>query len=96
MGRSKKRRQRPGLAPDEKLPEVTPVYAGADVVRSRTAWLYRLDMAAEVVRRNESEIRVLVDRAREAGASWRDVGLALGTSPQAAHQRFRRQGGARP
>lgn len=30
-----------------------------------------------------------VKAAREAGASWRDIGEVLGTSGQAAHERYR-------
>lgn len=30
----------------------------------------------------------VVGRARRAGCSWEDIGQALGTSRQAAHQRF--------
>jgi hypothetical protein len=37
-----------------------------------------------------------VDRAREAGASWADIGRALGVSKQAAQQRFVPRPGAEP
>ena len=37
-------------------------------------------------------MRQLVDDAREAGASWADVGKALGVSRQAAHERFGKSG----
>jgi hypothetical protein len=33
--------------------------------------------------------RALVVKAREANASWREIGAALGVSGQAAHRRFR-------
>jgi hypothetical protein len=33
-------------------------------------------------------LQVAIDRARDAGHSWRDIGEALGTSRQAAFQRF--------
>jgi hypothetical protein len=36
----------------------------------------------------EEALQVAVDRAREAGQSWREIGDVLGTSRQAAFQRF--------
>lgn len=36
----------------------------------------------------EAALRAAVDRARAGGRSWRDIGDALGTSRQAAFQRF--------
>ena len=36
----------------------------------------------------EAALRAAVDRARAAGPSWRDIGDVLGTSRQAAFQRF--------
>lgn len=39
-------------------------------------------------RRVEEQTRREVDRAREAGMSWRRIGEALGVSAQAARQRF--------
>lgn len=36
----------------------------------------------------EAALRAAVDRARASGQSWRDIGDALGTSRQAAFQRF--------
>ncbi len=36
----------------------------------------------------EAAMQTAVDRARAAGQSWRDIGEALGTSRQAAFQRF--------
>lgn len=50
-----------------------------------------LDALKESARmRNQAEILVCEDvvRARAAGVSWTDIGLALGVSKQAAHRRF--------
>ena len=38
----------------------------------------------------ERALQAAVDRAREAGHSWADIGMILGTSRQAAFQRFGR------
>ncbi|ROO88193.1 hypothetical protein EDD29_5855 [Actinocorallia herbida] len=50
--------------------------------------------AVALLARMERWQRVLldqaVDRARESGASWSEVGDAMGISKQAAHERFRR------
>ena len=39
----------------------------------------------------DSLIFELVGYARDAGASWADIGAALGVTTQAAHQRFGRR-----
>ncbi|MFT4187570.1 MAG: hypothetical protein QM621_03220 [Aeromicrobium sp.] len=68
------------------------------------AWLDSLDTAALVARdasnfrriiaarkaidAAEAELRAAVASAREAGDSWTVIGAALGTSRQAAQQRF--------
>ncbi len=44
-----------------------------------------LALLAETV---ESATRTAVQQARETGASWSEVGAALGVSKQAAHARF--------
>jgi Protein of unknown function (DUF3887) len=36
----------------------------------------------------EAALQAAIDRARAAGGSWRDIGAVLGTSRQAAFQRF--------
>jgi DNA-directed RNA polymerase specialized sigma24 family protein len=33
--------------------------------------------------------RKVVRQAKDAGASWHQIGIALGTTPQGAHKRFR-------
>ena len=40
--------------------------------------------------RADEELRAAVDRARSAGHTWQDIGDVLGTSRQAAFQRFGR------
>jgi hypothetical protein len=44
--------------------------------------------AQEMTRDHEEYVRMTVAALRLAGASWRDVGEALGTSKQAAWERF--------
>jgi Protein of unknown function (DUF3887)/Bacterial fructose-1,6-bisphosphatase, glpX-encoded len=46
--------------------------------------------ARELHRLTELAMRRAVDRARAAGATWQDIGEALGASKQAAFQRFGR------
>ena len=45
-------------------------------------------VAAELNRTADSLLGHYVDQARRAGASWSDVGRALGVTKQAAHERF--------
>jgi hypothetical protein len=44
--------------------------------------------ARELSAAAEAALQAAVDRARDAGQSWRDIGEVLGTSRQAAFQRF--------
>jgi Protein of unknown function (DUF3887) len=44
--------------------------------------------ARELSAAAEAALQAAVDRARSAGQSWRDIGQMLGTSRQAAFQRF--------
>lgn len=46
--------------------------------------------ARKVIEVAEAELRRAVDAARDAGDSWAVIGMALGTSRQAAFQRFGR------
>lgn len=46
--------------------------------------------AREVARRGEDAMREAVGRARAGGATWQEIGDVLGTSRQAAFQRFGR------
>lgn len=50
--------------------------------------LTRLDAIVEGTRYWTEVLTRAVTLAREQGASWKDIGDALGVSPQAAHQRF--------
>lgn len=45
--------------------------------------------AADALVMAEENLRQAVAEAREAGDSWAIIGAALGTSKQAAHERFR-------
>ena len=51
--------------------------------------LRRIGLALRDVRAADAELREAVKAAREAGYTWADVGLTLGTSRQAAQARFR-------
>ncbi len=52
------------------------------------AGIQRVKDAARHLERAESDLRASVARARERGATWQQVGDALGISRQAAHERF--------
>lgn len=54
--------------------------------------------AAEGLAAAEEQLRQAVAEARQAGDSWTVIGAALGTTKQAAQQRFRSvdQGGRQP
>jgi len=56
------------------------------------------DLAAHVSRLREIEEALpdLVTQARRNGASWSDLGRALGTTRQAAYKRFRKVDEPRP
>lgn len=74
------------------------VDALADAVRSMTEHAegtadraHALDLVARAVtvrERADAALAALVDAARDAGATWQDIGRTLGTSRQAAFQRF--------
>ena len=48
----------------------------------------RISGAATAVTAAQKELRAAVAAAREAGDTWAMIGVALGTSRQAAYQRF--------
>ncbi|GGM03359.1 DUF3887 domain-containing protein [Dactylosporangium sucinum] len=52
--------------------------------------LQALRQALDAVRAAESRLRGAVDAAREAGHTWSEIGEVLGTTRQAAFQRFGR------
>lgn len=43
---------------------------------------------ADLIDDVKDELQRAVDRAREAGATWQDIGEALGVTRATAHQRF--------
>ena len=58
---------------------------------SRDAAHFRRIIAArQQIAEAENELRAAVRAAREAGDSWTVIGAALGTTRQAAYQRFGR------
>lgn len=68
---------------DEWLDTVEPPADARDATHLR-----RIIAAAERVEKAEDELRTAVKAARDAGATWAVIGLALGVSRQAAFQRF--------
>jgi len=52
--------------------------------------LASVDAAKDLARTAENTLRAAVDRARAAGRTWQEIGDLLGTSRQAAFQRFGR------
>ena len=50
--------------------------------------LARLMSTADEVKRGLARMRIEVDDARRAGASWDAIGAMVGTSGEAARQRF--------
>lgn len=51
--------------------------------------LFALHAAAQFRREAEERIRGIVDEARESGATWTQIGDALGVSHQAAMKRYK-------
>lgn len=45
-------------------------------------------LAEEMSQQSDALVSVFVERARDAGCSWSEIGRALGVSKQAAHERF--------
>ena len=54
-----------------------------------TSALRRIEQLAAQISQLTVEQNLAVSRARAAGASWAEIGEALGCSPQAAHKRYR-------
>ena len=55
----------------------------------KSAALSRLGEVQTSIDRLEAERLALVARAVRWGATWAEIGTALGVSPQGAHRRFR-------
>jgi hypothetical protein len=73
-----------GQTVDDWLDSIEPDPADArDASRIR-----RIIAAAEARSTAETELRAAVAAARAAGDTWDAIGVALGTSRQAAYQRF--------
>nr|WP_246540832.1 hypothetical protein [Mycobacterium spongiae] len=72
---------------DEWLDSVEPEGPARDATHIR-----RIIAAAEALEAADGELTAAVAAAREAGDTWDAIGVALGTSRQAAYQRFGKQG----
>jgi hypothetical protein len=55
------------------------------------AGLRKIMAAREALTRAQAQLRDAVEEARAAGDSWAAIGLALGTSRQAAHRKYARR-----
>jgi len=87
------------------MPHTPTKHAAAEQAEATEKWLDSLDpaqidfrdashvraiiAAAGVLAAAEDDLRKAVAEARVAGDSWTVIGAALGTSKQAAHERFR-------
>ncbi|MFZ0091884.1 MAG: hypothetical protein WAL63_20445 [Solirubrobacteraceae bacterium] len=58
----------------------------SDTARQLLDEAWEAHLAAEQARRRRDELAV---SAAESGATWREVGAAIGMSAQAAHERLR-------
>jgi predicted transcriptional regulator len=65
------------------------VESGATGTGAVDAVLKRVDELANELSRTTAELDLAVCRARDAGASWREIAERLGCTPQAAHKRYR-------
>jgi hypothetical protein len=63
-------------------PDTTPAEDAAD--------LRAIGVALQDIEAAEARLREAVDAARASGRSWGMIGLVLGVSKQAAHERFGR------
>jgi hypothetical protein len=61
----------------------------ATATRAVDAVLKRVDELANELSTTTAELDLAVCRARDAGASWREIAERLGCTPQAAHKRYR-------
>lgn len=54
-----------------------------------TSPLHRIDMLTGRITQLGIERELAISRALAGGASWAEIGRALGCTPQAAHKRYR-------
>lgn len=88
-------RSRRGEAPRGGLDPAGGARAGRDFVQqvlsgSGASPLAAIALAQAIARGADEEVAMTVRRAREAGHTWAEIGQGLGTSRQAAFQRFGR------
>lgn len=58
--------------------------------RHKTAALSKIPDKVTALRAAEADLDLLVARALHWGATWAEIGTAVGTTRQSAHQRYRR------
>jgi len=94
MTSRKKRSRRKPINPAHK--PITPAQSKADARPTSTPGdprlraLDELDRLRTQLEQATQRQKRAVQRARDTGASWHQIGLAMGTTAQGAHKRFRR------
>lgn len=56
--------------------------------RSRQTIISELEQSADHLKAAEARLDELVIEARDAGATWEEIGRALGVTTQTAHRRY--------
>lgn len=76
---------------ENSVPQDSPTAAAIGATGRDTSHFRRIIAARRNVAQAEDDLRKAVQAARDAGRSWALIGSALGTTRQAAFQRFGRR-----
>ena len=82
--RAQKKKRGPALSLGGSEPRVAPVVRRP----ARSTWLIELEKYRRLSAEEWQRVGALVAGARAVGATWKEIGEALGVTPQAAHKRF--------